>query len=121
MSARSVLVVEDDDLIASFVRRALVRLGYSVTCAATGTDALEHLAEGGVDVVLLDLTLPDMDGLDILRRIRDGGSTVSVIVLTSRSDPADRATAERWGVSRYLVKPFPLAELVELVGSIAAS
>jgi len=121
MTGTSVLIVEDDDLIASFVRRALMRLGHSVTCAATGQDALTQLAEGSVDLVLLDLTLPDIDGLEILRLMREAGSAVPVVVLTSRSDPKDRATAEKWGVNRYLVKPFPLADLVAVVDAVSAS
>ncbi len=115
------LIVEDDDLIASFVRRALIRLGHAVTSAATGQEALAFLESGDIDLVLLDLTLPDIDGLEVLRRIRLGGDEVPVVILTSRSDPKDRAIADHWGVDRYLVKPFPLAELTAIVDSVGSS
>jgi DNA-binding response OmpR family regulator len=73
------------------------------------------VAAGGVDLQLLDLGLPDIDGLDVLRRLQERGEQVPVIVITSRSDPADRATAHELGVDAYLMKPFPLANLLAVV------
>jgi DNA-binding response OmpR family regulator len=70
-----------------------------------------------VDLQLLDLGLPDIDGLEVLRQLKERGDRVPVIVITSRSDPADRAIAEDLGVNAYLTKPFPLAELIALVGA----
>ncbi len=121
MLTTSVLIVEDDDLISSFICRALIKLGHSVASASTGEDALERLTTGSIDLVLLDLTLPDIDGLEVLRRLRATGSAVPVVVLTSRSDPKDRAAAVSLGANRYLVKPFPLADLVEVVAAIRSS
>jgi DNA-binding response OmpR family regulator len=109
----TVLLVEDDPLIASFIRKALGRHGHEVEWVETGAAALART--GGVDVQLLDLGLPDIDGLDVLRQLKDRGDRTPVIIITSRSDPVDRATAEGLGVLAYLTKPFPLADLLELV------
>ncbi|MGH9248528.1 MAG: response regulator transcription factor [Acidimicrobiales bacterium] len=112
-----VLVVEDDPLIASFIRKALGREGYDVEWVPTGKAALERVAAGGVDLQLLDLGLPDIDGLDVLRSLQERGERIPVIVITSRSDPVDRATAEGLGVDAYLMKPFPLATLLSVVSA----
>jgi two-component system response regulator QseB len=111
----NVLVVEDDPLIASFIRKALARQGHDVEWVTTGNAALERVAAGGVDLQLLDLGLPDIDGLDVLRRLQERGERVPVIIITSRSDPADRAIAQELGVDAYLTKPFPLANLLAVV------
>ena len=111
----NVLIVEDDPLIASFIRKALSREGHDVEWVPTGNAALERVAAGGVDLQLLDLGLPDIDGLDVLRRLQERDEQVPVIVITSRSDPADRATAHELGVDAYLMKPFPLANLLAVV------
>src|SRR5690606_2233104 len=112
---REVLVVEDDPLIVSFMRTALRKSGHHVHSAGSGEAARELLRDGAIDLLLLDLTLPDMDGLDLLRDLRQSGSDVPVVVVTSRSDPADRATALELGVEDYVVKPFPLRDLLALV------
>lgn len=112
---REVLVVEDDPLIVSFMRTALRKSGHLVRSADSGAAAREQLGSGAVDLLLLDLTLPDEDGLDLLRDLRASGSDVPVVVVTSRSDPADRATALELGVEDYVVKPFPLRDLLALV------
>ena len=111
----SVLVVEDDALIASFIARALATQKHAVTRLETGREALDRVNAGGVGLVLLDLGLPDIDGLDVLRALRAGGGRPPVVVITSRSDPADRAVAEGLGVSGYIVKPFALADLFAVV------
>jgi DNA-binding response OmpR family regulator len=109
----NVLVVVDDPLIASSARP--FPGGHEVEWVPTGNAALERVAAGGVDLQLLDLGLPDIDGLDVLRRLQERGEQVPVIVITSRSDPADRATAHELGVDAYLMKPFPLANLLAVV------
>jgi len=110
-----VLVVEDDPLIAAFMRAALRKMGHRVSSVSTGGAALAKLGADPVDLMLLDLTLPDTDGLEVLRTVRGDGSDLPVVVVTSRSDPADRATAVALGVSGYIVKPFPLADLFAVV------
>ncbi|GAA4410304.1 hypothetical protein GCM10023168_29870 [Fodinibacter luteus] len=117
---RTVLILEDDPLIASFMAKALGKKAYDVVCVDRGAAALERVSTGGVGVLLLDLGLPDMDGLEVLRRLRSAGSTLPVVVVTSRSDPGDRVEATALGVHGYIVKPFPLADLVSAVeGSLA--
>ena len=102
-----VLVVEDDEGIAWPLRRGLSRSGYQVQTAANGREAL---AAAPVDVVLLDLGLPDMDGLEVCRKLRDY-SGAAMIVVTARGEEGDRVTALDEGADDYLVKPFGLAEL----------
>lgn len=110
-----VLLVEDDPRIASFVTRALSARSLTVEWVDTGGAALTRIEAGGVATVVLDLGLPDMDGLDVLRTLRSQGSELPVVVVTARNDPADRSTSESLGVRHYLRKPFPLAELLAAV------
>lgn len=111
----TVLLVEDDAGIASFITRALSALGIEGEWVSTGRAALEKVAGGGIATLILDLGLPDMDGMEVLRTLRGGGSPLPVIVITARNDPADRNTAGELGVVGYLRKPFPLAELLGAV------
>ena len=111
----AIIVVEDDPLIAKFMTRALAKRGYRTEAVTTGAEGLEHAASGDARLMLLDLGLPDMDGLEVLRELRRSGSALRVVVVTSRSDPADRSIAEELGVSGYIVKPFPLADFVSVV------
>jgi two-component system OmpR family response regulator/two-component system response regulator QseB len=112
----NVLLVEDEARIASFVAKALTRRGHTVDWAVTGRDAIER-AQGATrpDVVVLDLGLPDIDGLDVLAALRRHGGGPRVVVVTARTDPTDRSRAEALGIDRYLVKPFSLSELVEVM------
>jgi DNA-binding response OmpR family regulator len=109
------LVVEDDPLIAAFVVKALTKAGHAPDWVTHGNEALVRLSAGGVDLVLLDLGLPDVDGLDVLERCRWRGDDVPVVVITSRSDPHDRDRALKLGVDAYLTKPFAVADLLRTV------
>jgi DNA-binding response OmpR family regulator len=116
----TVLVVEDDPLIAAFVVKALGKYGYEAEWVTTGQQALDRVRAGGVDLQLLDLGLPDIDGLEVLSRMRADGISLPVVVVTSRSDPKDRATAFGYGIDGYLMKPFGLTALIEVVrGSLS--
>jgi DNA-binding response OmpR family regulator len=115
----TVLVVEDDARIVSFMRKGLRAHGYVVEWIATGTEALERCEAGGVDIMLLDLGLPDIDGLEVLRRLRASGSSLPVIVITARTDPRDRASARSLGVTTYLTKPYAWADLLAAVNASA--
>jgi DNA-binding response OmpR family regulator len=114
-AAATVLLVEDDPKIASFISKGLRREGIHMEWVDTGKEALDRLAEAGVGVMILDLGLPDIDGLEVLRQVRDQAMNLPVIVVTGRSDPRDRTTALSLGVSVYLTKPFPWAELMAAV------
>jgi DNA-binding response OmpR family regulator len=107
----NVLVVEDDPKIAAMLAKGLRAKGHSVETLATGTEAIARVEQGGIDLQLLDLGLPDIDGLEVLRRLRDSKRQVPVIVITARSDPHDRDTALGLGVVEYLTKPFAWAHL----------
>lgn len=118
----SVLLVEDDPRIASFVTRALAAIGMDVAWVATAAEGLERVVAHPPAVAVLDLNLPDMDGLDLLRTLRAANHPareLPVVVVTARTDPADRAVAEELGARAYLRKPFPLAELLAVVREAA--
>jgi len=104
-------MVEDDPAIAQPLQRALVREGFEVTHADRGHLALELVAAGPVDLVLLDLTLPDIDGLDVCRRIRLSQPHLPIVMLTARSEEVDLVVGFDAGADDYITKPFSMAEL----------
>ncbi|MGD9528304.1 MAG: response regulator [Pseudonocardia sp.] len=107
----SVLVVDDDPQILRALRITLRAGGYRVDTAASGAGALQAAAERHPDVVVLDLGLPDLDGAEVIRRLR-GWSTVPVIVLSARTDSPDKVAALDAGADDYVTKPFGTAELL---------
>lgn len=92
--------------------------GYTVTEAADGAEALAKMRDGGIDLVLLDLMLPEIDGLEACRRIRDDHPSVPVIMLTARDDEASRVTGLEMGADDYVTKPFSGRELVARVKAV---
>jgi two-component system, OmpR family, response regulator MprA len=106
-----VLVVEDDHRISAFLDRALVQAGYRVAVAADGPAALATADETPPEVVVLDLMLPGLDGLEVARRLRAGGG-VPILMLTARDGVDDRVQGLDAGADDYLVKPFALEELL---------
>jgi DNA-binding response OmpR family regulator len=113
--AIEVLVVEDDHGIARSLVRGLERAGYAARCVGTGRAALA--VDPPPDVVLLDLGLPDLDGVEVCRTLR-GRSDVAVIVVTARGEEGDRVSALDQGADDYLVKPFGLAELLARIRAV---
>ena len=107
-----VLVVEDDDRIAAPLLRTLEREGYATEHLDHGLPAVDRVRVGGVDLVLLDLGLPDTDGLEVCRRLRDDGFEGAVMILTARDGELDRVVGLDSGADDYLAKPFTLAELL---------
>ena len=114
-----VLVVEDDPKIAAMLAKGLRAKRFDVEIVSTGLEAVARVEQGGIDVQLLDLGLPDIDGLEVVRRLRQQGHDVPVIVITARSDPQDRELAMELGVTEYLTKPFAWAELWAAVAACA--
>ena len=106
-----ILIVEDDDTIAQSLARALSSQGYVATTVGTGDSALHHLDVARVDLVLLDLGLPDMDGIDVCRAIRRRDTTIPIVLLTARQEEIDIVVGLDAGAVDYVTKPFRLAEL----------
>ena len=106
------IVVEDDDRIAVPLVRTLEREGHTVERFDQGLPALRRVLAAGVDLLLLDLGLPDVDGLEVCRGVRDGGFVGGIIVLTARDDELDRVVGLDSGADDYIAKPFALAELL---------
>lgn len=106
-----ILVVEDEQKVASFVARSLREKTWAVDIAATGRQALEAARNAEYDLILLDLRLPDMDGLEVCRRLRQEGIETAILMLTARGLVDERVQGLDAGADDYLVKPFALAEL----------
>lgn len=106
----SILLIEDDKSICSFISTALTGSDYKVTCAATGSEGVSLAASNGPHIILLDLGLPDMDGLEVLKQVRSW-SHVPIIIISARSKETDKVTALDMGADDYLTKPFGTAEL----------
>ena len=114
---QSILVVEDEQSIASFISLYLKNAGYSVRAAATGSAALNAVAAEIPSLILLDLNLPDMDGIEICRRIRKS-SDVPILMLTARDEDVDKIIGLEVGADDYLTKPFNPRELVARVKAV---
>jgi DNA-binding response OmpR family regulator len=115
----SVLVVDDEPTIAEVVARYLERAGYRTRVAADGLQALEAAASQRPDLVVLDLMLPGIDGLEVMRRLRDQDrDRIAVILLTAKGEESDRVIGLRLGADDYVVKPFSPAELVARVDAV---
>jgi DNA-binding response OmpR family regulator len=117
VNARSVLVVEDEEAIAEAVRARLASEGFRVRVALDGPQALEEAAAERPDLVVLDLMLPGMDGLEVCRELQRN-EWVPVLMLTARTDEADKVAGFAVGADDYLTKPFSLRELVARVRAI---
>jgi DNA-binding response OmpR family regulator len=112
-----ILVVEDESSIASFVALYLKNAGYAVRTAATGGEALESVATDSPVLIVLDLMLPDIDGIEVCRRIR-ASSDVPILMLTARDEDVDKIIGLEVGADDYMTKPFNPRELVARVKSI---
>jgi DNA-binding response OmpR family regulator len=112
-----ILVVEDEPSIASFVGMYLEKAGFAVRTAGTGADALEQAGAEAPALIILDLMLPDLDGIDVCRRIRQR-SDVPILMLTARDDDIDKIIGLEVGADDYLTKPFNPGELVARVKSV---
>jgi two-component system response regulator MprA len=111
MSAVRVLIVDDDRALRDALRRALVLAGYKPIAVETGEAALTEVARSEPDAVVLDIGLPDVDGLEVCRRLRRSGRRVPVLMLTARDEVSDRIGGLDAGADDYLVKPFDVGEL----------
>lgn len=112
-----ILIVEDEPRIAAFVCRGLEFAGYETTIVEDGAEGLEAALSGEVDLVLLDVGLPTMDGFEVLRALRAAGSSIPVIMLTARSSTRDTVEGLDSGANDYVPKPFTFEELLARVRS----
>ena len=110
-----ILVVEDEKRLNRIISEALEDEGYSVDSCFNGLDALDYAAGADYDVIILDIMMPRMDGLEVVRRLRSGGNSTPVLFLTARDSVADRVTGLESGGDYYLVKPFDFQELMAVV------
>lgn len=112
-----ILLIEDDARLAEMVATYLSGAGFRVSIAATGASGIASEAHGGFDAIVLDLMLPDMDGLDVCRKIRERAST-PILMLTARGEPVDRVLGLELGADDYLAKPFEPRELAARLRAI---
>ena len=113
-----VLLAEDDASISEPLSRALRREGYDVDVSADGPATLDRALGEGVDLILLDIGLPELDGLEVCRRVRASGYAVPVLILTARADEVDTVVGLDAGADDYVTKPFRLAELLARVRAL---
>ena len=118
MADQTVLIVEDDATIARFVELELQHAGYDVLRAGEGPSAIDLLEENTVDLVILDLMLPGIDGIDVARHIRKKGSDVPILMLTARAETHDVVSGFEAGADDYLRKPFEVPELLSRVRAL---
>src|SRR5439155_20002045 len=112
------LVVEDFELLRDSLAQGLREAGYAVDTASDGEEALWFARSGDFDTVILDLMLPKLNGLKVLRRLREKDSVTPVLILTARDAPGDRVDGLDAGAADYLVKPFALAQLLARVRAL---
>jgi len=112
-----ILIAEDEPHISAFVRRGLESAGYEGVIVEDGIAAFEAAQAGDVDLLLLDIGLPGMDGFEVLRALRDAGSTLPVIMLTARTSTQDTVEGLEAGANDYVPKPFTFEELLARVRS----
>ncbi len=111
MSKLSVLIIEDEENICNFIKTSLRPQGYKITTASTAAEGLSIVNSGSCDLVLLDLGLPDADGLEIIRQVRSW-SSLPIIVISARTKEQDKVHALDAGADDYITKPFGTAELM---------
>ncbi len=115
--AKKVLVVDDEKLIVKGIRFSLEQDGYEVTCAYDGEEALEYAKETEYDIILLDLMLPKMGGLEVCQQIR-GFSNVPIVMLTAKGEDMDKILGLEYGADDYITKPFNILEVKARIKAI---
>ncbi len=113
-----VLVVDDDDRVLEALRRALTLKGFATTVAVDGEMALSQLAVSAPDVIILDVKMPEVDGIEVCRRVRQAGDRTPILMLTAADAVEDRVLGLEAGADDYLAKPFALEELIARVRAL---
>ncbi len=112
MMARKVLIVEDDEAMAVALRDGFTYEGYDVAMASDGAAGLQQASESGADLMILDVMLPKMTGLDVCKRLRGAGNGIPIIMLTARGQEIDKILGLKFGADDYVTKPFSFMELM---------
>ncbi len=112
------LLVEDEELLSRSIAKGLRKRGYAVDCAYDGEEALERYGLNNYDLMILDLNLPKLDGMEVLRKIRENDPDLRVLILSARSGVCDKITGLDEGSNDYLTKPFDFAELEARIRSL---
>jgi two-component system, OmpR family, response regulator MprA len=110
-----ILVVDDDDKITSMLRRGLAFEGYTIATASNGLEGLKQMLAFDPDLLILDVMMPQIDGWEVVRRVREGGSDLPILMLTAKDEISDRVKGLDLGADDYLIKPFALEELLARV------
>lgn len=113
-----IVVIDDDAKITSMLKRSLAFEGYAVTTASNGQEGLRLLLQEEPSLIVLDVMMPQIDGWEVCRRIREGGSEVPILMLTAKDEVSDRVKGLDIGADDYLIKPFALEELLARVRSL---
>jgi DNA-binding response OmpR family regulator len=116
--AATILIVEDEYAVARGIQYALEQEGYDVTVARKGSEGLDFATRQAPDLVILDVRLPDMDGFEVLRRLRGAGNKAPVMFLTARDEEMDKVVGLELGADDYLGKPFGLRELMSRIKAL---
>ena len=115
MSTKRILVVEDEKPISDILKFNLEKSGYEVLCAYDGEDGLGKALAENVDLILLDVMLPKMEGFDVLKKVRETKQSVPILMLTAREEEVDKILGLEWGADDYITKPFSMRELLARV------
>jgi len=118
MNEIKILLIEDEEKLARFIELELCHEGYSVTKAFTGRDGFELASSGKFDLVLLDIMLPELNGMEVLRRLRRTSVNVPVIMLTARDEIMDKVAGLDMGADDYITKPFAIEELLARIRAV---
>lgn len=115
MSTKKILVVEDEKPISDILKFNLVKSGYEVLCAYDGEEGLNLGLSESVDLMLLDVMLPKMEGFDVLKKVREKKQNMPILMLTAREEEVDKILGLEWGADDYITKPFSMRELLARV------
>jgi len=108
----NILIVEDEPGIVEFIKTGLEYEGFLVNSLEKGTEAIKYMENNNCDLMILDIMLPDIDGFEVCKKIRETGNSVPIIMLTAKKDVTDRITGLNIGADDYLTKPFSFDELL---------
>lgn len=114
----NLLLVEDNKKISDFMVKGLEESGFFVTLASNGTEARQHIVQSNWDIIILDIMLPDIDGIEILQYIRFKGITTPILIVSALGEPEDKVKALDYGADDYLSKPFNFRELIARINAL---